>query len=195
MDNMISVSGLQKSFGKKTVVDNVNFELKQGVILGLLGPNGAGKTTTLKMITNLCPKDKGEIVINGYSLAEHPREALLQVGAALDTPAFYNELTARENLSYVAKLYGNIPAARIAELIEFVGLGGQDTKRVRAYSLGMRQKKRGRRTCRYMLDMKHRQIALSACGQQVSGLEAGGFTAGKLHRAAGKVVILNINQE
>ena len=140
MANMISVSKLQKRFGKKTAVDNVSFELEQGVILGLLGPNGAGKTTTLKMITNLCPKDNGEIVINGYSLAKHPREALLQVGAALDTPAFYNELTARDNLAYVAKLYGNIPAGRIDELIEFVGLGGQATKRVRAYSLGMRQR-------------------------------------------------------
>jgi ABC-2 type transport system ATP-binding protein len=137
---MISACNLSKSFGKKTVVDNVNFELEQGCILGLLGPNGAGKTTTLKMITNLCVKDRGDVTINGYSLTKQPREALLQVGAALDTPAFYNELTARENLEYVAKLYGNIPAARIGELIEFVGLGGQAMKRVKAYSLGMRQR-------------------------------------------------------
>ena len=140
MEYIISVKNLEKRFGKKTAVENINFELKQGVILGLLGPNGAGKTTTLKMITNLCPSESGEVIINGCRLSDNPREALLNIGAALDNPAFYNELTAKENLDYISKLYGNIPEKRINELIDFVGLGGQEKKKVKAYSLGMRQR-------------------------------------------------------
>ncbi|MDR2888291.1 MAG: ATP-binding cassette domain-containing protein, partial [Lachnospiraceae bacterium] len=65
-EKMITVTGLHKKYGKKTVVEQVGFELERGMILGLLGPNGAGKTTTLKMITNLCSREGGSVTINGF---------------------------------------------------------------------------------------------------------------------------------
>ena len=98
MEKIISVKNLRKAYKKETAVQNVCFELAPGNIMGLLGTNGAGKTTTLKMITNLCSKDNGKIVIDNVSLDENPGLALSKVGAALDTPGFYQELTARENI-------------------------------------------------------------------------------------------------
>ena len=97
MEKIISVKNLKKAYKKETAVENVCFELTPGNIMGLLGTNGAGKTTTLKMITNLCSKDNGRILIDNVSLDENPELALSKVGAALDTPSFYQELTAREN--------------------------------------------------------------------------------------------------
>ena len=104
MEKIISVKNLRKTYKKsnrfdsETAVENVCFELAPGNIMGLLGTNGAGKTTTLKMVTNLCSKDNGKIVIDNVSLDENPGLALSKVGAALDTPSFYQELTARENI-------------------------------------------------------------------------------------------------
>ena len=94
------------------------------------GTNGAGKTTTLKMITNLCSKDNGKIVIDNVSLDENPGLALSKVGAALDTPSFYQELTARENIECFAHLYENIPNGQVMELLDYVGLKNQADKKV-----------------------------------------------------------------
>ena len=88
MEKIISVKNLRKAYKKETAVQNVCFELTPGNIMGLLGTNGAGKTTTLKMVTNLCSKDNGKIVIDNVSLDENPGLALAKVGAALDTPQF-----------------------------------------------------------------------------------------------------------
>ena len=108
MEKIISVKNLRKTYKKETAVENVCFDLTPGSIMGLLGTNGAGKTTTLKMITNLCSKDNGKILIDNVSLEEDPELALSKVGAAL-APSFYQELTARENIECFAHLYENIP--------------------------------------------------------------------------------------
>ena len=105
-----------------------------------MGTNGAGKTTTLKMITNLCSKDSGEIIINNVSLDRDPKLALSEVGAALDTPGFYLELTARENIECFAHLYENIPDGQVMELLDRVGLGSQAERKVKKFSLGMKQR-------------------------------------------------------
>jgi len=140
MEKIISVQNLRKSYKKETAVENVCFELMPGNIMGLLGTNGAGKTTTLKMITNLCSKDKGEIVIDNVSLDSNPALALSKVGAALDTPSFYQELTARENIECFAQLYKNIPNGQVMELLDYVGLKNQADKKVKKFSLGMKQR-------------------------------------------------------
>ncbi|MCM1145411.1 MAG: ABC transporter ATP-binding protein [Blautia sp.] len=145
MEKIISVQNLRKSYQKtrrtvETAVENVCFELMPGNIMGLLGTNGAGKTTTLKMITNLCAKDNGEIIIDNISLDENPGLALSQVGAALDTPCFYQELTARENIECFAHLYQNIPDRQVMELLEYVGLTNHADKKVKTFSLGMKQR-------------------------------------------------------
>ncbi len=140
MEKIIEVKNLRKKYKNDVVVDSVSFELEKGTIMGLLGPNGAGKTTTLKMITNLSSKDMGSIIINGVSLEKEPKQALSRVGAALDTPSFYNELTAKENLFYIQQMHKNFDKNQINELIDFVGLTGQEEKKVKNYSLGMKQR-------------------------------------------------------
>ena len=146
MEKIISVKNLRKTYKKsnrfdsETAVENVCFDLTPGSIMGLLGTNGAGKTTTLKMITNLCSKDKGKIVIDNVSLDENPGLALSKVGAALDTPSFYQELTARENIECFAHLYENIPNGQVMELLDYVGLKNQAEKKVKKFSLGMKQR-------------------------------------------------------
>ena len=140
MEKIITVQNLRKAYKKETAVENVSFELMPGNIMGLLGPNGAGKTTTLKMITNLCSKDKGKILIDDVSLDDNPGLALSKVGAALDTPSFYQELTARENIECFASLYKSIPDGQVMELLDYVGLSTQAEKKVKKFSLGMKQR-------------------------------------------------------
>lgn len=140
MEKIITVENLRKVYKKEIAVENVCFELMPGNIMGLLGTNGAGKTTTLKMITNLCSKDKGKIVIDDISLDSNPKLALSKVGAALDTPSFYQELTARENVECFAHLYKNIPNGQVMELLDYVGLSSQAEKKVKKFSLGMKQR-------------------------------------------------------
>ncbi len=140
MGTIISVENLRKTYKNEIAVENVCFALSSGSIMGLLGTNGAGKTTTLKMITNLCAKDKGEIVIDKVSLDRNPGLALSKVGAALDTPSFYQELTARENIECFARLYENMPDGQVMELLDYVGLTGQAEKKVKKFSLGMKQR-------------------------------------------------------
>lgn len=140
MHPAIRVRNLTKNYRDKSVVSALTFEIEQGSILGLLGPNGAGKTTTLKMLTNLINKTDGDILIDGLSLTEQPKQALQMVGASLDTPAFYNDFTAIENLRYIADLHGSISNQKIDQLIELVGLSSETTKKVRYYSLGMKQR-------------------------------------------------------
>lgn len=140
MEKIIEVNHLRKVFKKDVAVENVCFDLTPGSIMGLLGTNGAGKTTTLKMITNLCSKDKGEIVIDGVSLDGNPRMALSKVGAALDTPSFYEELTAKENIEYFAYLHKDSSNGQVMELLDYVGLSAQAEKKVKNFSLGMKQR-------------------------------------------------------
>lgn len=140
MEKIITVQNLRKAYKKEIAVENVSFELMPGNIMGLLGPNGAGKTTTLKMITNLCSKDKGKILIDDVSLDVDPGLALSKVGAALDTPSFYQELTARENIECFASLYKSIPDGQVMELLDYVGLSTQAEKKVKKFSLGMKQR-------------------------------------------------------
>lgn len=140
MEKIISVQNLRKVYKKETAVENVCFELMPGNIMGLLGTNGAGKTTTLKMITNLCSKDKGEIFIDSVSLDESPGLALSKVGAALDTPSFYQEMTARENIECFARLHKDISSGQVMELLDYVGLRDQAEKKVKKFSLGMKQR-------------------------------------------------------
>ena len=140
MEKIIEVKNLRKVFKREVAVENVCFDLTPGSIMGLLGTNGAGKTTTLKMITNLCSRDKGEILIDGASLDGNQRMALSKVGAALDSPGFYEELTAKENIEYFAYLHKDSSDGQVMELLDYVGLGAQAEKKVKNFSLGMKQR-------------------------------------------------------
>ncbi len=137
---VIKVENLQKKYKDKIVVEDVNFEVYPSEIMGLLGPNGAGKTTTLKMITGLTKCDRGNVYIKGYSIENNTKEAMKHLGATLDIPSFYKELTGYENLLYSASLYKDIPETHIKELIYLVGLEGKEKQYVKNYSTGMRQR-------------------------------------------------------
>lgn len=127
---------LCKKFGKECAVNNISLKVEAGCIYGLLGPNGAGKSTTLKMITGLLHATSGEILINGESWK---RKHLRDIGALIEAPALYGNLTAVENLKIHTKLMG-IKEKRIKEVLEIVDLKNTGNKRAGQFSLGMKQR-------------------------------------------------------
>lgn len=101
---MIQVKNVTKKYGKFIAVDNINFDIKEGEIVGLLGPNGAGKSTTMNMITGFIEPTQGEIIINGYNILKKPKQAKKQIGYMPEGVPLYNDLTVKEFISYMADL-------------------------------------------------------------------------------------------
>ncbi len=135
--NVISASSLTKRYGRMAAVDNIDFAVAQGEIVGFLGPNGAGKTTTLRMLAGLVRPTSGTCSVLGEPV---PGATLLEVGTMIEEPTFYQYLTGRSNLVHAALLHGGVPPRRIDEVLEFVSLQDADRKKVKAYSQGMRQR-------------------------------------------------------
>ncbi|MGY1735859.1 ABC transporter ATP-binding protein [Geodermatophilus sp. SYSU D00684] len=135
---MIEVSGLTKQYGSRTVVDDVSFTLEPGTVTGFLGPNGAGKSTTMRMMTGLVPATAGTTRIDGRPYAGLPNPAAV-VGTLLDASAVHPGRTGRTHLRLAASAVG-VPAARVDEVLELVGLTPAARRRVGGYSLGMRQR-------------------------------------------------------
>ncbi|SFA53911.1 ABC-2 type transport system ATP-binding protein [Parageobacillus thermantarcticus] len=133
---MLETHHLSKAFGKQLAVDNVSIKVKRNTIYGLLGPNGAGKSTVLKMLTGLLRPTKGEIMINGHPWS---RKDLKDIGALIESPALYGNLTAYENLLVHAKLL-HLPDSRIEEVLKIVGLENTGKKKASQFSLGMKQR-------------------------------------------------------
>jgi len=138
MNADITVDGLTKRYGSVTAVNGLTFSVEPGVITGFLGPNGAGKTTTLRMLLGLVTPTAGQALIGGrrYGDLTSPRSA---VGAVLETTGFHPGRTGRDHLRVLALSAGLRPA-RVAEVLDQVGLTGAAGRRVRGYSLGMRQR-------------------------------------------------------
>ena len=135
-DVILETMELSKRFSGKLVVDRVSLQVARGSIYALLGPNGAGKTTTMKMLLGMLRPTAGGIHYNGHALS---RRDLREIGALIETPAIYPNLTARENLSVRTTLYG-LPKAQIDETLELVKLTGAGKKRAGQFSLGMKQR-------------------------------------------------------
>ncbi|MEU8657216.1 ATP-binding cassette domain-containing protein [Actinoplanes philippinensis] len=135
---MIEVHELTRNYGAVTAVDNVSFRLEPGVINGFIGPNGAGKSTTMRMMVGLQRPTSGECLIDGrrYQDLDAP---LRSVGALLDVEAIHPGRSGRNHLRVLARTHG-IADRRVDELLEMVGLGDVGGRRVREYSLGMRQR-------------------------------------------------------
>ncbi len=140
MTPVLELKNVSKTFGKKTVVDNVSFSVNSGEIFGFLGPNGAGKTTTIKMIVGLLSIDKGEIIIDGTSLKKDFEKALRNVGGIIENPELYSYMTGRQNLKIFGRMHGSIPKERYDEIIQKVKLSNRIDEKVKKYSLGMRQR-------------------------------------------------------
>lgn len=140
-DAVLKVQSLTKKIGNATIVDNVSFEIKSNEIFGLLGPNGAGKTTIIRMITGLINRTGGSVMINGSDLDKDFEGAMNQLGAIVENPEFYKYMTGRKNILHYARMSSNdISNERIEEVIKLVKLDHAIDKKVKTYSLGMRQR-------------------------------------------------------
>lgn len=133
----IEARELSKRYGSRHAVHNVDFRIQQGEIVGFLGPNGAGKTTTMRMLAGLIRPSSGSSYILGK---RSPSGSLKDIGTMIEEPAFYPYMTGRDNLRYIAKLYGGVSINRIDEILHFVSMDKAAHKRVKAYSQGMRQR-------------------------------------------------------
>ena len=119
MGNIIEVKNLNKSFGKKKVLNNVSLSVSEGEIVGFIGPNGAGKTTTIKLILGLQKIDSGTVVINGYDIVKDFKKAIEKVGAIVESPDLYMYLSGLDNLKMIASMYNGIDSKRIDEIVSF----------------------------------------------------------------------------
>ena len=138
MNGSITVEGLTKRYGPVTAVHELSFEARPGTVTAFLGPNGAGKTTTLRMLLGLATPTAGRALIGGrhYADLESPRRA---VGAVLEATGFHPGRRGRDHLRVLARASG-IPARRVEEVLDRVGLTDAAHRPVRGYSLGMRQR-------------------------------------------------------
>jgi ABC-2 type transport system ATP-binding protein len=139
-DLILEVVELTKWYGPRLAVDRLTFVVRRGEIFGFLGPNGAGKTTSIAMILGLLAPSAGSVRILGRPLTSDATSALRQVGAIIETPAFYPYLSAYDNLRVLAGVRGGVPSGRIAEALERVGLSTRAHNRVGSFSLGMKQR-------------------------------------------------------
>ena len=135
---MIEAVGLTKRYGDRTAVDDLTFTVRPGAVTGFLGPNGSGKSTTMRMILGLDNPTAGTVTIGGLPYRKLPNPAR-QVGALLDARAVHGGRTARDHLLSLAQLSG-IPARRVDEVLDVVGLRDVAGKRTKGFSLGMGQR-------------------------------------------------------
>jgi ABC-2 type transport system ATP-binding protein len=135
---VIEVRGLTKRFGDTLAVDDLTFDVPPGVVTGFLGPNGAGKSTTMRVILGLDRPTKGSALVNGHSYAK-TASPMREVGALLDAKDVHGGRSARSHLLAMAQSNG-IPARRVDEVLELVGLQSVANRRIKGFSLGMSQR-------------------------------------------------------
>lgn len=136
---VLELKNVNKSFGKRKVIDNISLDVKEGEIYGFLGPNGSGKTTTIKMILRLIDSDSGEIKVNGFDTKRQFEKAMECIGAIVENPDMYKYMSGIDNLKLHARIR-NIDEKRIDEVLEMVELKGREKDKVGKYSLGMKQR-------------------------------------------------------
>ncbi len=136
----LATRGLRKSYGSRLALDGLDLSVPNGVVYGFLGPNGAGKTTTMRLLTGLLHPDAGTIELLGQPFRRGDRRRLFEVGALVESPSFYPYLNGRQNLRSLAATGAPVPAGRIEELLELVGLRDRARDKVAGYSLGMKQR-------------------------------------------------------
>ncbi|KMY33811.1 bacitracin ABC transporter ATP-binding protein [Lysinibacillus xylanilyticus] len=139
MEYIVQTENLSKNFGKEQAVSNINLKIRKGEIYGFLGPNGAGKTTTIRMLLGLMKPSSGTIKIFQKDLKKERINILAKVGSLVENPSYYPHLTAYENLEALRKILG-VPKSRIDEVLEIVRLKDAADKKVKGFSLGMKQR-------------------------------------------------------
>ena len=143
MSAVLEVKDLRKEFGDLTAVDGISFDIQEGEIFGFLGPNGAGKTTSISMICGLLKPTAGEVFVEGVSILKNPREVKKRLGVVPQEVAIYEELSARENLSFWGGIFGMGGGGlknRVDELLEQVGLEDRAKEPTKNFSGGMKRR-------------------------------------------------------
>lgn len=139
MEYIVETKNLTKQFGREQAVTGLDIKIPKGEIYGFLGPNGAGKTTTIRMLLGLMKPTNGSIQIFNKDLNKDKKVILQKVGSLVENPSYYPHLTAYENLEAIRKIVG-AKKTRIAEVLEIVRLTEAANKKVKGYSLGMKQR-------------------------------------------------------
>ncbi|HHJ7233763.1 TPA: lantibiotic protection ABC transporter ATP-binding protein, partial [Streptococcus pyogenes] len=130
------IQNLKKSYGKRTILNNVNMNIPKGKVYALIGPNGAGKSTIMKILTGLVSKTSGSIIFEGR---EWSRRDLRKIGSIIEEPPLYKNLSAYDNMKVVTTMLG-VSESAILPLLNKVGLGNIDKRPVKQFSLGMKQR-------------------------------------------------------
>lgn len=137
----ISVSGLTKIYGEQKAIDDISFSINKGEIVGFLGPNGAGKSTTMKILSGFIPATSGTAEVAQWDIKENPKEVKKRLGYLPESNPLYMDMYVKEMLFFIAGLYG-IPdkKRKVKEMIEQVGLGREQNKRIGSLSKGYKQR-------------------------------------------------------
>jgi len=143
MAPILEVTNLVKKYGDFIAVNGISFEIQEGEIFSLLGPNGAGKTTTISVLSTLYSPTSGDATIGGYSVSRQPMQVRKLIGVVPQDLALYEDLTARENLSFWGQMYdlgGKALDRRIGQVLEQIGLVDHANQRVKTFSGGMKRR-------------------------------------------------------
>lgn len=143
-DFLLEVKQVSKTVGKRSLLNNISFELEKGKIYGFIGPNGAGKTTMMRIMTGLMQPTSGSVKIASYNVQTDREKALSKVGAIIESPVFFDYMTGRQVLRNLSRLHLGVASSdrekHIKELLERVGLENRGDDKVKTYSLGMKQR-------------------------------------------------------
>lgn len=140
MVNAIEIINVVKDINHKRIINDFSVTINKGEIFGLLGPNGAGKTTLIKLIVGLIFPTKGDILINGNSVNKDFKKAIVEVGALVENPALYPNLSGYKNLQIFANMYKGISKKDIDEIVDKLAMKDFIKKKTNQYSLGMKQR-------------------------------------------------------
>lgn len=140
MEAVLKLTNINKSFGRKKIIDNISFEVYAGEVFGFLGPNGAGKTTTIKMVMGFLSIDSGDIYINNFNVKKDYEKAMSYIGGIVENPEMYKDLSGLTNLQMYARLHEGVTKERINEVITLVGMENRIKEKMKKYSLGMKQR-------------------------------------------------------
>ena len=139
MPNAIATEGLSKRFGDFEAISGINLRVPENAVYGFLGPNGSGKTTAMRLVLGLLRPDAGRIELFGQDIEAHRMELLLRFGAFIESPALYDHLSGRANLEITCRLL-DLPRSEVARVLDIVSMSRDADRKVREYSLGMRQR-------------------------------------------------------
>lgn len=140
MEPVLHLDHMSKVYSNGRGAKNITFTVQRGEVVGLLGPNGSGKTTIMKAVTGLCSPTSGKVTVFGADAVDQREEALAKVGALIEQPALYENLTAWDHLVMAGRYYPNVDEARMDKVLEIVGLAPYKKERCGKFSLGMKQR-------------------------------------------------------